>query len=170
MSNSQSGFSSTPAVERTKSASRALLARLTARHLAVEGGVVRVGLQPAKLIQVRQPAVTDRVVEQLPQARVGEREEPPWRDAVGLVGEPFRPQFVKVFQHTVFEQLGVQRGDAVDPVAADRREVRHPHALAVVLGDQRHPAQPGIVARELGAHLVEEPPVDLVDDLEVPGQ
>jgi hypothetical protein len=67
-------------------ASRALLARLTARHLAVEGGVVRVGLQPAKLIQVRQPAVTDRVVEQLPQARVGEREEPPWRDAVGLVG------------------------------------------------------------------------------------
>ena len=109
-------------------------------------------------------------VEQLAQAGVGQREEATRRDAVGLVGEPLRPHLVEVLEDTLLEKFGVQRGDAVDRVAADGGQVGHPHALAAVLADDRHPPHPVLVAGELCADLVEEPAVDLVDDLEVTGK
>ncbi len=68
------------------------------------------------------------------------------------------------------EQLRVQRGDAVDGVAADAGEVRHAHVLLAGLVDQRQPADALFVAGERHAHLVEEARVDLVDDLQVPRQ
>ena len=135
-----------------------------------ERGVVGVGLQPAQPAQVGQPAVADRLVEQPAQARVGQRQEPSRRHTVGDVAEPLRPHLVKVFEHTGFQQIRVQRGDTVDGVAADGGQVRHPHALAAVLTDQRHPADPLLVAGELRAHLVEEALVDLVDQLQVARQ
>ena len=64
----------------------------------------------------------------------------------------------------------MQCGDTVNGVATDGREVCHPDLLAAVLADQRHPAEPVLVAGETGAYLVEEPAVDFVDDLEVAGQ
>ena len=64
----------------------------------------------------------------------------------------------------------MQRGDAVDAVAADDGEVRHAHALLAVLVDERHAANAGLVAGERLLHLVEEAPVDLVDDLQVSRQ
>ena len=77
---------------------------------------------------------------------------------------------IEVLQDALLEQFGVQRGDAVDRMAADGREMCHPDALPAVLTDQRHPPQPIVVAGELRAYLVEEAAVDLVDDLEVAGQ
>ena len=147
-----------------------LVGTLDLSPLAAERGVVDERLEPAQPVQVGQPAVADRVVEQLAQAGVGQRQEPPRRDPVGLVGEPLRPHLVEVLEHALLEQLGVQRGDAVDRVAADGGQVRHPHALAAVLADERHAPQPVVVAGELRAHLVEEAAVDLVDDLEVTRQ
>ncbi len=138
--------------------------------LLPEGGIVDELLQPAQPLQIGQPAVTDGAVQQLAQPGVGQRQEPAWRHAVGLVAEPLRPELVEVLEHTGFQQVRVQRGDTVDGVAADRGQVRHPNVLAAVLADQRHPADALLVAGEPGAHLVEEPPVDLVDDLEVAGQ
>ncbi len=127
-------------------------------------------LQPAQLLEVGQPAVADGLVEQCAQARVGQRQEPARRHPVGDVPEAVRPQLVEVLEHTGFQQLRVQGRDPVDGVAADRREVRHPHALAVVLADQRHPRKAVLVAGEPSAHLVEETVVDLVDEFEMARQ
>ncbi|SHW51777.1 Uncharacterised protein [Mycobacteroides abscessus subsp. abscessus] len=64
----------------------------------------------------------------------------------------------------------MQRGNTVDGVAAHGGQMRHPHALAAILADERHAAHAGLVTGEVRTHLVEEAPVDLVDDLQVPGQ
>ena len=43
---------------------------------------------------------------------------------------------VEVAQHGLLEQFGVQRGDAVDRVAADARQVRHADVLVAGFVDQ----------------------------------
>ena len=113
-----------------------------------ERRILDVVLQPAQLVEIGQPAVADGVVEQRPQSRVGQGQEPSRGDAVGHIAEPVRPQLVEVFEHTGFQQLRVQRRHTVDRVAADGGQVRHPHALAVVLADERHPRDAVLVAWE----------------------
>ncbi len=159
-----------PVVECTILGEPALVGPLDLSPALPERRIVDVGLQPAQLVQVGQPAVADGLVEQRPQSRVGQRQEASRRHAVGHIAEPLRPQLVEVFEHTGFQQLRVQRRHTVDRVAADGGQVRHPHALAVVLADERHPRDPVLVAGEPRPHLVEEAVVDLVDDLQVPRQ
>ena len=65
----------------------------------------------------------------------------------------------------------MERRDAVDGVAADDGEVRHAHALLAVLLDDRHaPAARSSSAPKRGRTSSRKRAVDLVDDLEVPGQ
>jgi len=96
--------------------------------------------------------------------------EAPRRHAVGDVVEPLGIEIVKVAQHAVLEELGVQHRHAVDGVAADGGEVRHPHRLLAVLVDQRHARRTVAVVRVTDAHLVEEAAVDLENDFEVTRQ
>ena len=135
-----------------------------------EGGVFGEGLELAQLVELDDPVRPDALGDERAQGRVREREEPPRRDAVGLVAEALRPHLVEVAKHARLEQLGVQRGDAVDRVAAHRGEMGHADALLAGLADERHACRAGLVAREALAHLVEEARVDLVDDLEVSRQ
>ncbi len=64
----------------------------------------------------------------------------------------------------------MQRGHAVDAVAADDGEGGHADALLAVLLDERHAPAARVVVAEARADWSEEPAVDLVDDLEVPRQ
>ena len=136
----------------------------------LEGRIVGVSLQTAQLLQVHQPAFADGLVEQGAQTGVGQADEAPRGDAVGLVEEPIRPHLVEVFEDRGLDQLGVHRRDAVDGMAADGGQMGHSDALRAVLADQRHPPHPHLVAGEPGPHFVEEPAVDLVDDLEMAGE
>src|SRR5271163_1078665 len=169
-SNIQSGFSSTPVAERRNLARRALLPRFTSRHCWRKEWSSMNGSSPRSFVRsVSQPSPTVRSSSSrspgLASARNRRGVTP-----VCLVAEPLRPQLEEVFEHTLFQQLRVQRRDTVDGVAADGRQVGHPDLLAAVLADQRHPADTVLVIGEPGAHLVEEPAVDLIDDLEVAGQ
>ena len=77
---------------------------------------------------------------------------------------------MEVAKHGLLEELGVQRGDAVDGVAADAGEVRHPDRFspASSMIDRRRTSS--IVARVPAPHVVEEAAVDLEDDLQVARQ
>ena len=80
-------------------------------------------------------------------------------------------ELVEVREDRPLHELGVDRRHAVDAVAADDREMRHAQpAVPVGLVDDRHAPQPVDVARIGVAHLLEEPVVDLVDDLQVARQ
>ena len=169
MSNIQVGSSSTPVDPLTKSASRALLARLTSRHCWRNSGSSMNASSPRSRSRWVSHPSPICAVEQPAQARVGQREEATRCHPVGLVGEPLRPHLEEVLEDALLEQFRVQRGDAVDRVAADGGQIRHLHALAALFADDRHPPDPVLIAGELCPDLVEEPAVDLVDDLEVAG-
>src|SRR5262252_9600032 len=60
----------------------------------------------------------------------------------------------------------MQGRHAVDSMAPDGSEVRHPHSFIPALVDQRHPGDARFVARIALAHFSEEAAVYLVNDLE----
>ena len=95
--------------------------------LFAEGGVVRHRLERAQLLEVARPAVPDRVSHELGQPGIRQHHEPPRRHAVRHVQELLRPQRAEISQHLAPEELAVKRGDAVDRVASDAREMCHPH-------------------------------------------
>jgi hypothetical protein len=79
-------------------------------------------------------------------------------------------EIVEVTEDVALQQLGMKPGDAVDGVAANHGEVGHPDRLITRLVDQRHTPKPVEITREGVVYLLEEAPVDLVDDLEVARQ
>ena len=58
----------------------------------------------------------------------------------------FSGAILEVAQHGLLEQLRVQRGHAVDGVAADHGEVRHPHVPLAGLVDERQAPEQQVVA------------------------
>ena len=64
----------------------------------------------------------------------------------------------------------MQRGNPVDAVRPEKRQVAHAHAAAVVFLDQRHRAQQAKIVDVLGAQRIDMLGVDQVDDLQMPGQ
>ena len=77
---------------------------------------------------------------------------------------------LKVAQHFLFEEGAVKGGDAVNRVAADASEMRHPDGPAAGFIDDRKPANTVVVTRISVLHLVDEAAVDLEDDLEMAWQ
>ena len=61
-------------------------------------------------------------------------------------------------------------GHAVGAVRADDGQVGHAHVLGRAFLDEAHALHAALVAREAGPDVVEEPAVDLEDDLQVPRQ
>ena len=118
-----------------------LVGQLDGEEFVAERGVFGQRPQPAQLVQVEPPAVADVAVDQPAQPRVGMGQPAPRRDAVGHVGEALGPQAGEVGEDGLDQQLGVQRRDAVDLVAADDGQVGHAHAALARFVDQRQPAQ-----------------------------
>ena len=127
-------------------------------------------LQLPELRQVLDPAVADGIADVPGQARIGQHHPAPRRHAIGLVGELRRAEFVEVAQHVGLQQFGVQRGDAIDGMAADAGQVGHAHVALAALVDQAHSRDAGVVAEPAVADLVEEAGVDLVDDFQMARQ
>ena len=147
-----------------------LVGALDLAPLGAERGVLRQRLQAPQLVEVLRPAVPDRPRDEGGEARVREGEEAPRRHPVRHVHELLRPQLVEVAEHVRLQELRVEGGHPVDAVAPHAREVGHPHGAAAGLVDQAEPGGAPAVARVALAHLVQEPAVDLVDDLEVAGE
>ena len=168
-SKSESGSTTSPVADRSQSANRALACAL-GRAEAVRGrrGRRRGGRSAASRARsVTQPSPIASVSER-GEPGVGQQQPAPRGDAVGLVVEPLGEQPGEVPQHGLPQQPGVELGDAVGAVRPDDRQVRHPDLLLRALLDQADPRNAAVVAGRLRADLVEEPAVDLVDDLQQP--
>ena len=105
--------------------------------LAGKRGIVDHGFELAQLFQVVNPAMAETASKQVGEAGIGEDHPAPRGDAVGFVGEFFRRELVEIAQNVRLEQVGVQRGDAVDGVAAESGKVRHAHVAFTALFDDR---------------------------------
>ncbi len=169
-SNIESGFTGVIGVLGDSRREVYLVGALDRAPALAERRVVDERLDRAKLVEVADPAVADRLVEQARELRVREHDPAARRDAVRLVREALRPQLVEVAEHVALQELGVQLGDAVHRVAADAGEMRHAHVALAALVDQRQGRDLLLVAEAMQPHLVQEARVDLVDDLEVARQ
>ena len=105
--------------------------------------------------------------DRLGEGRIGEAEPAPRRDPVGLVVEALRKSFGEVAHRRLAQKFGMDRGYAVRAVGADDRQVRHANLLHLPFLDQARPSRAPGVAGEAGADVVEQPAVDLEDDLEL---
>ena len=104
------------------------------------------------------------------QVRVGLLQPAPRRDAVGLVVEAVREQLGEVAQHVGAQQ--VASGSRPRRwCCASRRPPGGPCGPCAdrPLLDQAHALHARLVAGIAAAHIVEEAAVDLVDDLQMPG-
>ncbi len=78
--------------------------------------------------------------------RIAQGDEAPRSNAVGDVAKLLRPELGEIAKHGLLEQLGVQRGDTVDRVAADDGEIRHPDGARAAFIDQGKPRDALVVA------------------------
>ena len=67
------------------------------------------------------------------------------------------------------EQFGVERGDTVHVMAADRGQMRHSHLAFSTLIDKRDARDQRVVIREFRPHFGEEAAIDLIDDFQMAG-
>ena len=61
-------------------------------------------------------------------------------------------------------------GDAIGAMGANNGQMRHADLFDGRLLDETHAHHTPLIAGEVRAHLVQEAAVDLVDDLEMPGE
>ena len=101
---------------------------------------------------------------------IGQQQPAPRRDAVGLVAEAFGEHLGQVLDRHRAQQSGMDRGHAVGAVRADDGQVGHADLALGAFLDQAHALHAALVAGKAGAHVVQQPAVDLVDDLQVPRQ
>ncbi len=127
-------------------------------------------VQQFELIKIRDPVVADRSMNQIGEFRVALHQPAAWRDAVRLVVEAFRPEFVELGQQRLLDKFGVHRRDAVDRMAADDGQVAHADLAAGFLVNDRNAPQSLDIARPAVADLLQEAMIDFEDDLQVPRQ
>ena len=137
---------------------------------ALESGLMLVGEQALQASQIPAPVAAQRRVDQPGESRIGLGEPTPRRDAVGHVGKAPGPQVCKVGKNSLYQQVGMQSGDAVDLVAADDRQVRHAHPALAVLVNQRQPGQEAVVAGTVARRLFQELLVNAKYDFQVAWQ
>ena len=169
-SNSVSGSRRCPAVALIQSTNRAFAARLAARNFSRNAGVRRPAGRPCRSWprSVTQPSPTASVSSF---ARSGLASSSHRRGVTPLVLLLNRSGNSRgeVGHGLRAEQLGVDGRDAVGAVGADDGQVRHPHLAAPAPSSIRLTrASLRLVAGVLRPHVVQEPAVDLVDDLQVP--
>ena len=98
--------------------------------------IVEVGFQLLQHLQIAAPTLTDRLIQQRREPRIGHGQPAAWGHPVGHVGEAIRPQPGEIRQHVLPEQLTVQFGHPVGVMAAHHRQMGHAHLALGALLDQ----------------------------------
>jgi hypothetical protein len=132
-----------------------------------ERSVLRQRAKLLKLREVRDPAVADCARNRRRERGIGQLEPASRGDPVGLVVEALGKHLGEVLHRRPAQELGVDRGDAIRAVGTDDRHVRHADVLRLTLLDEAHASGASGIIRIPRMNVVEQPTVDLEDDLGV---
>ena len=99
-----------------------LVGLLDVHEIDLELRIVRVGFKGAKLVEIALPAVPDFRGDELAEAGIAGKEPAARSDAVGLVVKLARIESVEIREEIPFQELGMQRGHAIDRMASRRRK------------------------------------------------
>ena len=147
-----------------------LVGPLDVEKLPLKGRVAGVRLQPAQRLEVREPAPSHPAVDQLGELGVRVQQPTALRYPVGDALEFLGPEVVKISGQLGRDQPRMDLRDAVDGVASEHRDVAHSHLGEARLFEQADAREQRGVARPPLGHLLQQPAVELVDELEVPRQ
>ena len=136
-------------------------------QLLQHGLVVLVLVQLGQVGSIVLVAVTDGLIQQLAQLRVGGQQPAAVSNAVGHVLESLGLEQVVVVEHAVLDDLAVQLGHAVDAVGGVGADVGHAH---LIVADQCHVVDLALVAGESLGQLFAGAAVHLDHDLVDAGQ
>ena len=100
-----------------------------------KGRIARKFRQAGKLLGLGHEAIADAFADQAGEARVRLMQPAARGHPVGLVVDPVRVELVEIGKHRLLHQIGVQRGDPIDRMRANKGEVRHPHAPLAMFVD-----------------------------------
>ena len=137
-------------------------------HLEVLVVIANERLELFELTQIGDPVTTDMITDQLGHGRVGMRNPTARSHTIGLVIELLRPEFIEVTEHPLLQQPGVQRGNTINGIAADNREVGHANHLYRALFDYRHALLPIDIARPAHRYVMNEARIHIVNNLHRP--
>ena len=104
------------------------------------------------------------------EGRVRQQQPAPRRDPVGLVAEALGEHLGQVLHRGRAQQRGVDRRHAVRAVRAHDGEVGHADVLDRPLLDQARAHHPALIPGKAAPDVIEQPAVDLEDDLQVARQ
>ena len=102
-----------------------------------EALVVLMLFEFAQVLHVGDPVLTNMLIQQLGEFRVGQRDPAAGGDTVGDVGEFFWPEGCEFRQQVGFHQIGMQCRHTIHMVSADGGQMGHANGLAAVLVDDR---------------------------------
>ena len=112
---------------RDLSRERFLVLPLDAPPLLAKRGVAGEGFECADQLEVMRPRLANRLRDEFRLPGIDQHDEPARRHAVRHIPDLRGPELVKITQKVASQQIAVERGHAVDRVAADAGEVRHAH-------------------------------------------
>ena len=147
-----------------------LVAPLHAAPTLAELRIARARLQPAQRIELGRPGVAELFGDQFGESGIAQHQKATRGHSVRYVDKPVGIHLDPVRQNQTLQEIGVKRGDAVDGMASDAGEIGHSHVAAAVLVDQGHARDtPGVLGVAL-AHIIEQPAIDLENDLQMARQ
>ena len=148
----------------------ALAGQLAGSPALQEGLVVLEGFQPLQRIDLGRPVGTHGLTQQIVERWIGQGQPAPGGDPVGHVGELLGPDRRKLGKQIALDQVAVQGRHAIDVMAAHHGQMGHAHGFGAALIDDRHPPEDLVIARVAQPHLLQKAGIDLIDQLEMPGQ
>ena len=130
-------------------------------QLLQNGIVVHVFLQLRKLRKIVNISVADQPSDHIRQQRVALIQPETSRNTVGDIGQLTGIDIVEVLEQIVFQDLGVELGNAVDREAGDQAEIGHTN---LVVADRGHITDRAAFFREVVINIAAKTTVDLFDD------
>src|SRR5215475_2428221 len=124
-------------------------------------------LEQAELLEVNNPAIADGAGEGLRQGRVREQQPASLGYTIGLVIETLGKKLGEIFDGAGAQETGVNRRYAIRAVRANDRQVGHTDLALAAFFDQADSFDPHFVAGKALSHVIQQTPVDLIDDFQV---
>src|SRR5262249_47291074 len=132
-----------------------------------ESLVVSKRLEPGQLVQIADPSIAYSLGNRARQRRVGDQQPASGGDAVSLIVETVREHFSEIPDRSRAEQFGMNCSNAVGAVGTYNCQICHPNLVLGSILDEARACQASFIPWKATAHLIEQAPVDLKDDLQM---
>src|ERR1700732_5256154 len=126
-------------------------------------------LEPVELAQVGNPTVANGLPDGAGQFGIRSQQPASRCHSVRFVAKTFGKHFGEILNCGRAQEFRVDGGHSIRDVRAKDRKVGHADLALLALFDKAHALDSPLIARKASTNFIEKPPVNLVDDFQMPG-